>query len=190
METHRPRTLPWGVAPALFTLALLAIPLVAMRYTDDVKWGPLDFLIMGVLLLGTGLGVEWAIRRGSSLALRAAWTMALLSTLLMTWANLAVGLLGGESNPVNMWLLSVPLVGIVGAVLSRRAPRGMVLTMLAMTALQLLFTAIAFSLDWRPLRRGAIDIWGPNGFFAMLFVTSAVLFASAPGQMERKLRGA
>lgn len=189
MQALRLRNLPRGLLPTLITLALLAIPLVAMQYTDEVQWDPPDFLIMGVLVMGTGLAVEWAIRRRGSLVLRVAWTFALLATLLMTWVNMAVGLLGGESNEVNVLLLGVPLVGIVGAALARAQPRGMALTMLTMAALQLVLTVIAFSLDWRPLRQGPIDIWGPNGFFAMLFVIAAALFASARGQMNRKLQG-
>lgn len=188
METRRAHSLPRGLFPALATLALLAIPLVAMQYTSEVQWDPADFLIMGVLLLGTGLAVEWAIRLKGSLALRAAWTLALLSTFLMTWANMAVGLLGGESNPLNMLLLSVPAAGVTGAALARLQPRGMALTLLAMAALQLALSAIAFSQGWRPLRQGPVDIWGPNGFFALLFAVSALLFWSAT-KVNRLLHG-
>jgi len=34
---------------------LLLVPLVAMQFTDEVKWGPFDFIVMGALLLGTVL---------------------------------------------------------------------------------------------------------------------------------------
>ena len=182
METHHPRTLPRGLIPAAATLMLLAIPLVAMQYTHEVQWDPPDFLIMGVLLLGTGLGLEWAIRHEGPLALRAAWALALLSTFLMTWVNMATGLLGGESHPVNGLLLAVPMLGLAGALLARLQPRGMALTLLAMAALQLALTAIAASQGWRPLHRGPIDIWGPNGFFILLFVSAAALFRLAQWQ--------
>src|SRR5689334_22388920 len=39
---------------ALATAAILAIPLIAMQFTSDVDWGPLDFTIIGVLLFGMG----------------------------------------------------------------------------------------------------------------------------------------
>jgi hypothetical protein len=187
METHRPRTLPRGFFPAVVTLMLLAIPLVAMQYTDEVKWDPPDFLIMGVLLLGTGLGLEWAIRRKGPLGLRAAWALALLSTFLMTWTNMATGLLGGESNSVNMLLLTVPLLGIAGAALARLQPRGMAFTLLAMAGLHLALTAIAASQGWRPLRQGFIDIWAPNGFFILLFLSAFALFLGA-AQVNRRLQ--
>lgn len=189
MQNHRPRTLPRGFFPAVVTLMLLAIPLVAMQYTNEVQWDPPDFLIMGVLLLATGLGLEWAIRHKGSLALRTAWALALLSTFLVTWVNMATGLLGGESNPVNMLLLTVPLLGIAGAALARLQPRGMAFTMLAMAALHLVLTTISFSLGWRPLRQGPIDIWGPNGFFILVFLSAAVLFMNSTA-MNRRIQAA
>jgi hypothetical protein len=189
METHRPRTLPWGFFPALATLTLLAIPLVAMQYTDEVQWDPPDFLIMGVLLMATGLALEWAIRRKGPLALRAAWALALLSTFLMVWTNMATGLLAGENNPVNMLLLTVPVVGAVGAMLARFQPRGMAFTLLAMAVWQLALTAIAAFQGWRPLRQGAIDIWGPNGFFILLFLSASALFLGV-AQVNRRLQAA
>lgn len=179
MQTPLPRPLPRGLLPALVTLALLAIPLVAMQYTSEVQWDPPDFVIMGTLLFATGLGLEWAIRHRSSLALRAAWAMALLSTFLITWVNMAVGLLGGESNPVNMLLLTVPVLGIIGASLARLQPRGMALVLLAMAALHLALTTVAFFQGWRPLRQGPIDIWAPNGFFITLYLVAALLFWSS-----------
>ncbi len=190
METTASRSIPRGLLPALATLALLAIPLIAMQYTTEVQWDPPDFLIMGTLLFATGLGLEWAIRHKSSLALRTAWAMALLSTFLMTWVNMAVGLLGGESNPLNMLLLTVPALGIVGAWLARLQPRGMVWVLVAMAALHLVLTMIAFSLSWRPLRQGPIDIWGPNGFFITLHLVAALLFWSSTSPVNRRLQGA
>ena len=38
----------------IFVMVLLLVPLVAMQFTDEVNWGPLDFVVAGVLLLSTG----------------------------------------------------------------------------------------------------------------------------------------
>ena len=47
----------------VLTVALiLLIPFVAMRFTNEVDWKLLDFTIMGVLLLGTGLLCELVLR--------------------------------------------------------------------------------------------------------------------------------
>ena len=43
---------------AAATLAILSIPLIAMQFTDEVKWDLPDFIIMGLLLFGTGFSIE------------------------------------------------------------------------------------------------------------------------------------
>jgi uncharacterized membrane protein len=48
---------------ALVTAAILAIPLVAMQFTDEVDWGLSDFIIIGALLLGTGLMYELIVKK-------------------------------------------------------------------------------------------------------------------------------
>ena len=42
---------------------LLLIPLVAMRHTTEVRWGPLDFLMMCGLLTGVAVIVELSTRK-------------------------------------------------------------------------------------------------------------------------------
>jgi hypothetical protein len=73
---------------------LLLIPFVAMRFTDEMKWGPFDFIIMGVLLLGTGLLCELALRLITKIEYRIAACAALLGALFLIWAELAVGIFG------------------------------------------------------------------------------------------------
>ena len=45
-----------GIVVAVATLLL--IPLIAMQFTDEVDWKPFDFVVMGILLLSTGLLCE------------------------------------------------------------------------------------------------------------------------------------
>jgi hypothetical protein len=110
----------------------------------------------------------------------------------MTWANLAVGLIGGEGNPVNALLLVVVAVGIGGSLLARNRPGGMAVTLLAMACVQGLIAAVATLQEWKALRQGPVDIWGPNGLFVLLFLASAVLFRAAAREAasaaERALR--
>ena len=42
---------------------LLLIPFTAMQFTDEVAWSGFDFLVMGVLLIGTGLLCELVLRK-------------------------------------------------------------------------------------------------------------------------------
>src|ERR1041385_1445087 len=39
---------------ALATASMLMVPLVAMQFTGEVNWSTGDFIVMGVLLFGTG----------------------------------------------------------------------------------------------------------------------------------------
>lgn len=179
-----PASIPRGLFPAVVTMVLLAIPLLAMQITDEVQWEVTDFLVMGVLLFSTGLAFEWLLRRKGSSLYRIAVGLALFSTLLMTWANLAVGLIGGEGNPVNALLLVVVVVGIAGALLAHFRPGGMALTLTAMAGAQGVITALAIVLQWKELRQGPVDIWGPNGLFILLFLAAAVLFWAAAEETQ------
>jgi len=73
---------------------LLSVPLIAMQFTDEVKWGGLDFAIMGALLLGTGLLCELVLRKVKSTGGRLALCAGILFAFLLIWAELAVGIFG------------------------------------------------------------------------------------------------
>lgn len=83
--------------PLLIVLAvglLLAIPRIAMQFTDEVHWTGSDFLVAGTLLLGTGLLAEGILRTFTKWRQRFAWLAALGLVLLLVWAELAVGVFG------------------------------------------------------------------------------------------------
>ena len=44
-------------------VSLLLIPFLAMQFTNEVGWKVLDFIIMGILLSGTGLFFELVLRK-------------------------------------------------------------------------------------------------------------------------------
>jgi len=71
---------------------LLLIPFIAMQFTTEVNWKANDFLIMGVLLFGTGLLCELVMRKVNSIIHRALICTAILLALLLVWAELAVGI--------------------------------------------------------------------------------------------------
>jgi hypothetical protein len=73
---------------------LLLIPFIAMQFTNEVKWSPMDFVVMGVLLLGTGLMCELVLRKVKKLQNRVLICGAILVALLLIWAELAVGIFG------------------------------------------------------------------------------------------------
>jgi hypothetical protein len=68
--------------------ALLLIPYFAMRFTDEVNWTALDFTVMGVMLLVTGLGIELALRIFRTAWTRVAAVLAVLFGFVMVWGAL------------------------------------------------------------------------------------------------------
>lgn len=73
---------------------LLLIPLIAMQFTNEVKWTGLDFIVAGILLFGTGLACELVLRKISSTSHRIVLCGVILIALLLIWAELAVGIFG------------------------------------------------------------------------------------------------
>jgi hypothetical protein len=68
--------------------ALLFIPLIAMRFTTEVNWTPMDFVVMGAMLLMTGLGVEVALRIARVTWVKVAAVAAILFGFVMVWGTL------------------------------------------------------------------------------------------------------
>jgi hypothetical protein len=77
----------------LVTALILMVPLVAMRFTDEVDWSLADFVIIGILLIGTGLVYE-LIRTKVNAKYRAVIAVLLVAAILLIWAELAVGVFG------------------------------------------------------------------------------------------------
>jgi len=77
---------------SFITAMLLLIPLIAMQFTKEVNWTLFDFVVAGILLFGTGLLCELAIRKINNPKHRIAACIAILAVLLIVWAELAVGI--------------------------------------------------------------------------------------------------
>jgi peptidoglycan/LPS O-acetylase OafA/YrhL len=73
---------------------LLLIPFIAMQFTDEVSWTGFDFLVMGILLLGTGLLCEVVLRKVTKTKDRIVLYLAIVGLFLIIWAELAVGIFG------------------------------------------------------------------------------------------------
>ena len=73
---------------------LLFLPFIAMKFTDEVKWTLFDFIVAGVLLLGTGLMLELILRKMKSVQNRIIFSVTLFIVLFLIWAELAVGIFG------------------------------------------------------------------------------------------------
>ena len=73
---------------------LLSIPFVSMRLGLGFNWSLMDFVIVAILLLATGLACEFVLRKVRSRGYRLAICGAILFALFLVWAELAVGLIG------------------------------------------------------------------------------------------------
>jgi hypothetical protein len=78
----------------LTVVLLLLVPLIAMQFTDEVKWTLPDFAAASVLLFGTGLMCELVMRKVKKTGHRIAICVVLLAGLLLIWLELAVGIFG------------------------------------------------------------------------------------------------
>lgn len=82
----------------LLTIAvLLCIPLIAMQFTNEVVWTISDFVIAGILLVGTGIVIEVVVRNVKDQRARIGMIIGTLAVLFLVWAELAVGIFG---NPL------------------------------------------------------------------------------------------
>jgi hypothetical protein len=78
----------------LGALLLLMVPLVAMQFTNEVDWSFSDFVIMGILLLVTGLTCEMVMRIVKNNVKRLIVIQVILLIFFLVWAELAVGIFG------------------------------------------------------------------------------------------------
>ena len=73
---------------------LLLIPFIAMQFSSEVIWSLTDFIIMGILLLSVGLGIEFILRKIKHSQYRIAFIIGAILLFLLIWAELAVGVFG------------------------------------------------------------------------------------------------
>jgi hypothetical protein len=173
---------------ALGTALLLLIPLVANQYTDGEGWTGGDFVAAGILLFGAGLTFVLIARMSNNTMYRLGAGLGVAAGLLLVWANMAVGLVGSEDNPVNLLYVSVLAVALGGAFLARFRPLGMSHAMFAASLTYVVVTIIALYI-WLPPAGtaephvGLVNVLGANGMFAAIWAVAGLLFrrASAAG---------
>jgi ABC-type Na+ efflux pump permease subunit len=158
----------------------MLLPLVAMQFTDEVKWDGADFAFLGALLLGVGGSYELLASKNGSTAYRAAVGVALAGAFLLVWINAAVGIIGSENNDANLMFGGVLAVGVIGAILARFQPAGMARDLFATALAQVVVALIALiSGAGAGAPKWPIDLLVLTGFFAALWLASAMLFRRA-----------
>lgn len=139
----RVRLAGWGIA-----VAIILTPLVAMQFTPQVQWTPLDFVFAIVVIGGTGLMFEMAVGLSGNLAYRGAAALALLASLTLVWVEGAVGIVGDSGDPLNLMFAGGLLVEIAGSLAARFKPQGMAYAMGATAFAQLAAAAVAGIDGW------------------------------------------
>ena len=71
---------------------LLLIPLVAMIFTNTVRWNVADFALAAVILTGAGLAVDFAVVRIKNIEYRVALIFVILLITVLVWLEIAVGI--------------------------------------------------------------------------------------------------
>lgn len=161
-----------GLAAAM----LLLIPATAMLFTGEVNWGPGDFLVAGALLFLAALAWQLTVTRTGELAYRLGMAIAILASLLLVWGNLAVGVIGAESHPVNLLYFAVPAAAFTVAAIGGFRARGMVRALLTAALAQVLVTLTAFATGWGDSRVEPLEVVLVNGFFIVLYGAAAGMF--------------
>ena len=155
------RMIGWGTAAFLLLLPLIT----------NAPWTGSDYIFAAVLFGSVGLAFEFIVRKSSSLSYRCGAALAVIGAFLTVWANGAVGMIGDEDNPYNLLFLGVLLVALIGAIIARLEPAGMVRAMVVTAIAQA--GVGAFGLPADPL--GGILSTG----FAGLWLVAAALFWNA-----------
>jgi hypothetical protein len=130
----------------------------------------MDFALIGVLVLGSGLLYEYASSRGISVAHKAAVGIAVLAGLGLTWVNLAVGMMDVENG--NLLYVLVLFVGLVGAAVARFDPREAAMAMFATAAAQAVVAIIGLVFGLGPTLVA-------DAFWVAGWVASGLLFRQA-----------
>jgi len=157
----------WGSAAFL-----LLVPLIAMQFTEEMAWGPGDFVLLGAMLFGACGTYELAARMTGDGSYRAAVAVAVAAAFLIVWVNLAVGIIGSEDNRANLMFAGVLAIALIGAVVARFQPQGMARALVATAIAQALVAVVA-------LVMGSLEGFVLSGFFVASWLLSAWLFRKA-----------
>lgn len=111
-----------------------------------------------------------------TMAYRLAMTGTIVSTLMLIWLSLGVGIIGADGDPANRMYFAVVAVAVLGAFIARFRARGMSRTLFAMAIVQGVIAAIALAGGLGYPWSGPAELILLNGFFIVAFATAGILF--------------
>ena len=75
-----------------YPLIILTIPLVGMILFDQIDWGILDFLVMGIILLIVGMVLSVVSQKTKNPRKKLFYNLVIMLIFFLIWAELAVGI--------------------------------------------------------------------------------------------------
>lgn len=73
---------------------ILLVPLIAMQFSDEWDWKLSDFIIVGILLAGVGVGAQMIMHGIKNNRRQAVIGIVLAAAMILAWIELAVGIFG------------------------------------------------------------------------------------------------
>ncbi|HYX47857.1 MAG TPA: hypothetical protein VE820_13695 [Sphingomicrobium sp.] len=179
-----------GEGPSIpWRLILWAIPvgLLMIAWLAHFPWTSADFIVAAAIFAIFGGTFELAVRASGNSAYRAGAAAALVTAFLLTWVNLAVGIIGNEDNPLNLMFYGVIAAALAGSIAARFRPDGMSRAMIVSAVIQALI-GIGVLLTGAAATEppGRIGLLILIESFAALWLLSAWFFrkaAAAPSNM-------
>ena len=172
------RLIMWAVVALLILLIFLIKQLTNFGQVE-VQWN--EAIAYGVILLVAGGFYElWQWLKTRTRTYRIAFSVGLTGVFLLGWVSGAVGVIGSENNPANLMYWSIPVVLLIGSLISRFKPSPMARTLFTTAIVQMLIPVVALFIwpanaSWG--EAGVVGIIVFNTIFAVLFfVASALLF--------------
>lgn len=161
----------------LAATVLLLIPYTASFYVDGWLWTGSDYVFAWVLFSFVSLAVAFAVQSAKGIVYKLAVGLAAATAFLVVWINAAVGLIGDRD--INMVYPFVVLGGIIAAALVQSQPRGMSRTLVGLAVAQMAVPVLALTIDSSNFSPGILRVFLLNGFFALMWGGSALLFQHA-----------
>ena len=147
------------------------VPVAAKLILPGMEWTTGDYVFWAVMLLVAASLCELGLRLSGQLAYRAGVVVAVGTSFLITWSNLAVGIIGNENNPLNQIFFGVIAIALIGAFVARFRPKGMALAMAVTAAAQFGTAFIALAYEH--------IVFAIVGVFSMGWLLAAWLFREA-----------
>ena len=174
---------------ASITAMILLIPLIAMDFTSEVNWNGLDFLVMAMMLMGAGLTYVFIANLSSSYAYKLGVAITMLTSFLLVWVLLAVGMIGASGHPANLLYGLVFITLGASAFSCKFTAQGLSKSLFRTAAAQFIvpFIAIIF---WQPIlmsEANLVRLLIFNSVFALLFAGAGWLFRKSAKSLVTKV---